>query len=229
MPHHPQATGRRPCSTAASCSGGAAWASACWAWPASAPGRANGRRRPTSSPLAPKRPHFPGKAKRVVHLFMNGGPSHVDTFDPKPLLDKYHGKPLPNPNLRTERKTGAAMRSPFRVPEVRPERHRGERALRPDGRMHRRHLRDPFDARRRAEPRAVADADELRRRPPAPPEHGGLGHLRPGLARTRTCPASSPCARAATRSWRPRTGGPPSCPGPIRGRTSTRSTPTSAS
>jgi hypothetical protein len=64
--------------------------------------------------LAPKKPHFPAKAKRVVHLFMNGGPSQVDTFDPKPLLDKYHGKPLPTTNLRTERKTGAAMRSPFR-------------------------------------------------------------------------------------------------------------------
>src|SRR5947207_7059263 len=38
----------------------------------------------------------------------------MDTFDPKPLLDKYHGKPLPTSNLRTERKTGAAMRSPFR-------------------------------------------------------------------------------------------------------------------
>jgi hypothetical protein len=65
------------------------------------------------NPLAPRTPHFPGKAKQVVHLFMNGGPSHVDTFDPKPMLDKYHGKPLPSPNLRTERKTGAAMRSPF--------------------------------------------------------------------------------------------------------------------
>jgi hypothetical protein len=66
------------------------------------------------NPLAPKRPHFPGKAKRVVHLFMNGGISQVDTFDPKPLLDQYHGKPLPKQNLRTERKTGAAMRSPFK-------------------------------------------------------------------------------------------------------------------
>jgi hypothetical protein len=64
-------------------------------------------------PLAPKTPHFRPKAKQVVHLFMNGGPSHVDTFDPKPLLVKYHGKALPNPNLRTERKTGAALRSPF--------------------------------------------------------------------------------------------------------------------
>jgi hypothetical protein len=64
-------------------------------------------------PLAPKAPHFPAKAQRVVHLFMNGGPSHVDTFDPKPALGDYHGKPLPSPNLRTERKTAGAMRSPF--------------------------------------------------------------------------------------------------------------------
>ncbi|MSR51067.1 MAG: sulfatase [Planctomycetaceae bacterium] len=65
-------------------------------------------------PLAPKQAHYPSKAKHVVHLFMNGGPSQVDTFDPKPMLDKYHGKPLPETNLRTERKTGAAMRSPFK-------------------------------------------------------------------------------------------------------------------
>jgi hypothetical protein len=65
------------------------------------------------NPLAPKKPHFPAKARRVVHLFMNGGPSHVDTFDPKPALEKYHAKPLPNPNLRTERKTAGALRSPF--------------------------------------------------------------------------------------------------------------------
>jgi hypothetical protein len=64
-------------------------------------------------PLAPRRPQFEGKAKRVVHLFMNGGPSQVDTFDPKPMLDWYHGRPLPRTNLRTERKTGAALRSPF--------------------------------------------------------------------------------------------------------------------
>jgi hypothetical protein len=64
-------------------------------------------------PLAVKVPHFAAKAKHVVHLFMNGGPSQVDTFDPKPELDKYHGKPIPTGNLRTERKTGAAMKSPF--------------------------------------------------------------------------------------------------------------------
>ncbi|MFQ5733545.1 MAG: DUF1501 domain-containing protein [Planctomycetaceae bacterium] len=69
--------------------------------------------RPAVNPLAAKPPQFPPKAKRVVHLFMNGGPSHVDTFDPKPLLTKYHGKKLPNRNLRTERITGAAMGSPY--------------------------------------------------------------------------------------------------------------------
>jgi hypothetical protein len=67
-----------------------------------------------SGPLAPKAPHFPAKAKRVIHLFMNGGPSHVDTFDPKVSLEKYAGKLLPTENLRTERKTGAAFASPFK-------------------------------------------------------------------------------------------------------------------
>lgn len=67
-----------------------------------------------TQPLAVRPPHFPARAKQVIHLFMNGGPSQVDTFDPKPLLEQYHGKPLPMTNLRTERKTGAAMRSPYK-------------------------------------------------------------------------------------------------------------------
>src|SRR5256884_4960407 len=66
------------------------------------------------NPLAPKFPQFPGKAKRVIHLFMNGGPSQVDTFDPKPMLAKYLGKTLPGEYLPTERKTGAALPSPFK-------------------------------------------------------------------------------------------------------------------
>ncbi|MDQ3815558.1 MAG: DUF1501 domain-containing protein [Armatimonadota bacterium] len=66
------------------------------------------------NPLSPRQPHFPAKAKRVIFLFMNGGPSHVDTFDPKPKLTEYHGKPLPIENLRTERKTGSALGSPFK-------------------------------------------------------------------------------------------------------------------
>ena len=68
-----------------------------------------------SSPLAPQAPHFKAKAKHVIHLFMNGGPSHVDTFDPKPLLNQYHGKNLPRrtcrPNARpappSDRRSGS--------------------------------------------------------------------------------------------------------------------------
>lgn len=67
-----------------------------------------------NTPLAPKQPPLPGKAKRVVHLFMNGGASQVDTFDPKPALEKYHGKPLPSLTLRTERKTSGAFKSPYK-------------------------------------------------------------------------------------------------------------------
>ncbi len=63
-------------------------------------------------PLTPHGTHFPGRAKRVVHFFLNGGPSHVDTFDPKPALAKHAGKPL-SETLTTERKTGAAFPSPF--------------------------------------------------------------------------------------------------------------------
>ncbi len=66
------------------------------------------------NPLAVKQPHFPGTAKRVIHLFMNGGPSHIDTFDPKPTLAKFAGKEIPGGNLRTERPTGAALPSPFK-------------------------------------------------------------------------------------------------------------------
>ena len=68
----------------------------------------------STNPLAAKIPQFTGKAKRVVHFFLNGGPSHVDTFDPKPLLAKYAGKSLPSGHLKTERKTGAAFPSPFK-------------------------------------------------------------------------------------------------------------------
>ncbi|MEE2623539.1 MAG: DUF1501 domain-containing protein [Roseibacillus sp.] len=49
----------------------------------------------TDRPLAPKPSHFPGRARRVIYLFMHGGPSHMDLWDPKTDLQKYSGKPLP--------------------------------------------------------------------------------------------------------------------------------------
>ncbi len=66
-----------------------------------------------TNPLAPHQPHFAPRAKRIIHIFANGGASHVDTFDPKPSLDKYHGKEIPL-QLKTERKTGAAFKSPYK-------------------------------------------------------------------------------------------------------------------
>src|SRR5258705_4272524 len=57
--------------------------------------------------LAPRAPQFPAKAKHVVHIFAQGAPSHVDTWDPKPALAKYDGQPIPGAN-------GVGYASPFK-------------------------------------------------------------------------------------------------------------------
>ena len=68
-----------------------------------------------SNPLLPKSPHFPARAKRVIFLFMHGGPSHVDTFDYKPELIKHHGQPLPFEKPRIQfAQTGNLLRSPWK-------------------------------------------------------------------------------------------------------------------
>src|SRR5258708_6907180 len=59
------------------------------------------------SNLLPRTPHFPAKAKHVVHIFAQGAPSHVDTWDPKPALEAYNGKPIPGSD-------GVALASPFK-------------------------------------------------------------------------------------------------------------------
>ncbi|MCC6418698.1 MAG: DUF1501 domain-containing protein [Gemmataceae bacterium] len=70
---------------------------------------------PPADPLAPRPPHFPARAKRVIFLFMKGGPSHVDTFDPKPLLQRDHGRPYPFARPRvTFARTGNLLASPWR-------------------------------------------------------------------------------------------------------------------
>ena len=69
---------------------------------------------PTGDPLAPREPHFPARAKRVIFLFMHGGVSHIDSFDPKPRLDKDHGKPMPlKRELSFSDNPGDLMKSPF--------------------------------------------------------------------------------------------------------------------
>ncbi len=69
----------------------------------------------SANPLAPRRPHYPAKAKSVIFLYMDGGPSQMDSFDPKPRLDREHGQP---PRFRVEptqfNNNGNVMKSPWR-------------------------------------------------------------------------------------------------------------------
>ena len=68
-----------------------------------------------ANPFAVREPHYAAKAKRVIFLYMPGGPSHVDLFDPKPRLAMDHGKPLPFPKPKLERtKTGNLLASPWK-------------------------------------------------------------------------------------------------------------------
>jgi hypothetical protein len=74
-----------------------------------------GRSQTATGPLAPRRPHFPAKARSVIFLYMDGGPAQMDTFDPKPRLDREHGQP---PRFRVEptqfNNNGNVMKSPWR-------------------------------------------------------------------------------------------------------------------
>ena len=77
-------------------------------WASAAPARTSG------GPLAPKLAHFTPRAKRIIHVYMNGGPSQVDTFDYKPALKTYQGqRPEITAKLKTENGTGGMMPSPF--------------------------------------------------------------------------------------------------------------------
>jgi hypothetical protein len=70
-----------------------------------------------SADLRPRAPHFPPRATSVIHLFMNGGPSQMDLFDPKPALDRHHGRPYFDRiagEVENPQSAGALMRSPFR-------------------------------------------------------------------------------------------------------------------
>ena len=68
-----------------------------------------------NDPLAPKPPHLPARAKRIIFLLMSGGPSQVDTFDPKPLLTRDHGKPLPFAKPRVQfNSTKNLLKSPWK-------------------------------------------------------------------------------------------------------------------
>jgi hypothetical protein len=90
------------------------------------------------NPLAPRAPHFPARAKRVIFLFMHGGPSHVDTFDPKPRLALDNGKPIPFKRSLTfaEGKLGGLMKSPWSSSNTEKAEYRRANCL-PSGRARR--------------------------------------------------------------------------------------------
>src|SRR3954451_2916794 len=80
-------------------------------------GRDHAARADAPADLRPRPPHFPAKARSVIHLFMNGGPSQMDLFDPKPELHRLHGKPYFDKiagEVEFIKDAGALMRRPFR-------------------------------------------------------------------------------------------------------------------
>ena len=88
-------------------------------------------------PLAVKAPMFPARAKRVIFLFMHGGPSQVDTFDPKPLLTRDSGKPFPGAKPRVQfAQTGNLLTFAVGVQEIRAVRHRSQSDLFPHVAQH---------------------------------------------------------------------------------------------
>ena len=176
-----------------------------------------------ASPLAPKQPHFPAKAKHVIHIFATAGCRTWTRSIPKPSLAKYAGKNLPMENLRTERKTGAAYPSPFKFQKY------GKSGIEVSELFS--NVAESIDdiavirsIRGRAKPRAsllLMNCGEARLVCGQAWDHG----LRMAWAlKTRTCPGLSRCAPAVTRSRNRRTGRADFCRAFIRRRISTRST-----
>ena len=134
-----------------------------------------------TSPALP----LPQKAKRVIWLTMAGGPSQLETFDPKPKLAAWTASRCPSRHARATARPapGPEARLPradVPVPEVRQERHRDQRAV-PAYRLgDRRDLPGPVDDDRRDQSRSGPHVHEHRLADRRPAEHGRLGHLRPG-------------------------------------------------
>ena len=169
-----------------------------------APGTGCGPARPIRSP--PSRRICRAKAKAVIFLFMAGGPSHLETFDPKPLLNKLARPAAAGGVRRGEVSVRPARRQAARhaahVPEVRPERHRGLRPVPAHGQLRRRHRRRPLVPRRHGRPLGRAVRAVHRPGRAGLSQHGLVGPLRPGLGERvaaglrRACPI--PRAR-----WKP--------------------------
>ena len=142
----------------------------------------------------PGPPHFPAKAKHAVFLFMNGAPSQVDTFDPKPALDKFDGTAYQGktPVGSNGRPIGHLMKSPFRVREARRRAAWRSASLFP----HTAKFADDLCVIRSLYTDTAAHASGCLQMNTGSvllgkPSLGLVAQLRPGERRPRTCPASS--------------------------------------
>ena len=137
------------------------------------------------NPLAPKKPHFPAKAKRVIYLFQAGAPSHLELFDNKPELTKRNGQLPPAELLKDYRAAfinpkSALLGPKFKFPKPRPVRDGVQRSPAAHGQDRRRHLPDPVDADGRRQSRPGADPDEHRLAAVRPAQFRLVDALRPG-------------------------------------------------
>ena len=192
---------------------------------ADGPRASRGQASAPAGPLAPRPPHFPAKAKRVLHIFCTGAVSHLDTWDYKPELIKRHGQPMPGRREADhvpgrERQPGP---EPLGVPAARRDAASNLRPAAAPGRVRRRDVLHPLADLEDEHARAGRDVHEHRVHARGVPEHRRLGQLRagdrePGPAGVRgdPRPARRPAARARptgpTASCRPSTRGPPSTP-----------------
>ena len=141
-------------------------------------------RRARSAP--PRPPHFPPTARNCIFIFLAGGTSQVELFDPKPKLVSIDRPEAAGLVLRQgailldQARPGPGDGKPVRLPAVRAKRARDVRVAPPHRRMCRRHRAGALDAHRPVRPRAGGDPLQHRHRHARPAEHRRLGHLRPG-------------------------------------------------
>ena len=146
---------------------------------------------------------------------------HVDTFDPKPSLAKFGGKPIPI-TLKTERRTGAAFPSPFTFRKFGQSGIEVSEIFSNVGELRGRSLHRPLDAHRYPESRTVADDDELRRCAPGSAQLRVVDHVRARLGEPESARLHRALSRTVCRRRAIRTGARRFCPAPTRRRTSTR-------
>ena len=171
-----------------------------------------------ASTLDPKTPHHTPKAKHVIFLFLNGGPSQVDTFDYKPSLAKYHGKAMPGDYPKAKQERGTLLQSPFKFKQ------HGQSGLYASELFAKtaQHMDDicvinSMHTDLPAHPQAIIQMNSGRIIPGFP--SWGSGSLMASVLKIKISPASSPSAPASPTSA-PNSGPAPSSPASIKAPTS---------